>query len=332
MSVGPVEYVILGFPGNQFTGQIVPELAKLIDSGLVRIIDLTFIMKMPPATWRWSSTTLFEELAAFAGLDAEVGGILTDEDVALRRSEPRAEHLSSADHLGGHLGGPVRRSSAQCERRDPRGRTNPARDHRRGNGRPGRRPRLRSANPHHSRRMALRRRRQHNRRRLTCRSDDVDPLREWRRPRSWPGPQPTWEPSPRSGAPRPTRARPRPRPRLPPLQRMNPPRRKPPHPKPPRARRSNRSSSLPPSGPGHPYRGGVRRLEGKDPGDLTAQPVHTGRRVPAGAGPLRQCPVPRPAGLIRPAGLGLRLPPRNRKPGTIPRALVHSGPPEHRYS
>ena len=45
MSIGPVEYVILGFPGNQFTGQIVPELAKLIDSGLVRIIDLTFIMK-----------------------------------------------------------------------------------------------------------------------------------------------------------------------------------------------------------------------------------------------------------------------------------------------
>ena len=37
---------------------------------------------MPPAVWRWSSTTLFEELAAFAGLDAEVGGILTDDDIA----------------------------------------------------------------------------------------------------------------------------------------------------------------------------------------------------------------------------------------------------------
>ena len=34
---------------------------------------------------------------------------------------------------------------------------------------------------------------------------------------------------------------------LPPLQRMNPPHRKPPRPKPPRARRSSRSSSLPPS-------------------------------------------------------------------------------------
>ena len=51
---------------------------------------------------------------------------------------------------------------------------------------------------------------------MTCRCDDVDPSHEWRRPRSWPGPQPTWEPSPRSGAPRP----PSPRlPRLPLLQR-----------------------------------------------------------------------------------------------------------------
>ena len=43
MSIGPVEYIILGFPGNKFTGQIVPELAKLIDGGLIRIFDLTFI-------------------------------------------------------------------------------------------------------------------------------------------------------------------------------------------------------------------------------------------------------------------------------------------------
>ena len=37
---------------------------------------------MPPAVWTWSSTNAVEELAAFAGLDAEVGGILTDEDIA----------------------------------------------------------------------------------------------------------------------------------------------------------------------------------------------------------------------------------------------------------
>jgi len=82
MSIGPVEYLILGFPGNQFTGQIVPELAKLIDGGLVRIIDLTFIMKDATGDVTVVEFDAVEELAAFAGLDAEVGGILTDEDVA----------------------------------------------------------------------------------------------------------------------------------------------------------------------------------------------------------------------------------------------------------
>ena len=82
MDIGPVEYLILGFPGNMFTGQIVPELAKLIDGGLVRIIDLTFITKDAAGHVDVVEYDAVEELAAFAGLDAEVGGLLTDEDVA----------------------------------------------------------------------------------------------------------------------------------------------------------------------------------------------------------------------------------------------------------
>ena len=82
MSIGPVEYLILGFPGNNFTGEIVPELAKLIDSGLVRIIDLIFISKDADGDVTVVEYDAVEELAAFAGLDAEIGGLLTDEDVA----------------------------------------------------------------------------------------------------------------------------------------------------------------------------------------------------------------------------------------------------------
>ena len=82
MTIGPVEYLILGFPGNKFTGEIVPELAKLIESRLVRIIDLTFISKDAAGGVQVVEYDAVEELAAFVGLDAEVGGILTDEDVA----------------------------------------------------------------------------------------------------------------------------------------------------------------------------------------------------------------------------------------------------------
>jgi len=82
MDIGPVEYIIIGFPGNKFTGEIVPELAKLLDSGLIRIIDLTFISKDAAGHVQVVEYDAVEELAAFAGLDAEVGGILSDEDVA----------------------------------------------------------------------------------------------------------------------------------------------------------------------------------------------------------------------------------------------------------
>jgi hypothetical protein len=45
MSIGPVEYMIVAFPGNKFKGEIVPALKELVDAGTIRIIDLAFVMK-----------------------------------------------------------------------------------------------------------------------------------------------------------------------------------------------------------------------------------------------------------------------------------------------
>ncbi len=45
MTYGPIEFVVLKFPGNQFSGEIVPALQELIDTGIVRIIDLLFVLK-----------------------------------------------------------------------------------------------------------------------------------------------------------------------------------------------------------------------------------------------------------------------------------------------
>jgi hypothetical protein len=33
MTIGPVEYIIVGFPGNKFTGNIAPELKALVEPG-----------------------------------------------------------------------------------------------------------------------------------------------------------------------------------------------------------------------------------------------------------------------------------------------------------
>jgi hypothetical protein len=45
MGSGPVDIVILGFPGNKFTGRIAPALMDLVDSGTIRVLDLLFVTK-----------------------------------------------------------------------------------------------------------------------------------------------------------------------------------------------------------------------------------------------------------------------------------------------
>jgi uncharacterized membrane protein len=43
--IGPVEYLIVAFPGNRFRGEIAPALADLVESGTIRIIDIAFVAK-----------------------------------------------------------------------------------------------------------------------------------------------------------------------------------------------------------------------------------------------------------------------------------------------
>ncbi|MCX6701217.1 MAG: DUF6325 family protein [Methanomicrobiales archaeon] len=43
--MGPVDYVVVRFPGNKFSGEIVPELARLEQNKTIRIIDIAFVMK-----------------------------------------------------------------------------------------------------------------------------------------------------------------------------------------------------------------------------------------------------------------------------------------------
>jgi uncharacterized membrane protein len=82
MAIGPVEYIILGFPGNDFTGDIAPALSKLIESKTIRLLDLLFVGKDATGDVLVIEFDELEELAAFGGLEGEVGGIISDEDVA----------------------------------------------------------------------------------------------------------------------------------------------------------------------------------------------------------------------------------------------------------
>ncbi len=45
MEHGPVEIIVVEFPEGRFTGQIIPELAALVDAGTIAIIDGVFVRR-----------------------------------------------------------------------------------------------------------------------------------------------------------------------------------------------------------------------------------------------------------------------------------------------
>ena len=45
MSLGPIELLVVKFPGNKFTGEVAPALKDLVEGGLIRVIDILFVHK-----------------------------------------------------------------------------------------------------------------------------------------------------------------------------------------------------------------------------------------------------------------------------------------------
>ncbi len=81
MTIGPVEYLVLGFPGNQFTGAVAPALAELSSNGTIRILDLVFIAKDADGNVVAVELEDHEEAEAFAGLNGEIGGLVSQDDI-----------------------------------------------------------------------------------------------------------------------------------------------------------------------------------------------------------------------------------------------------------
>ena len=83
VGVGPVDYVLIEFPGSQFNGQIAPNLVELVHGGTIRLLDLVFVHKTPDGDVE--SLELSDVAPAEAGdlADVDVGyaGLLADEDV-----------------------------------------------------------------------------------------------------------------------------------------------------------------------------------------------------------------------------------------------------------
>jgi uncharacterized membrane protein len=82
VELAPVEYIVIDFPGNQFKGEIAPAIAGLVERGQVRIIDLVFVKKDLDGSVAYFEFDDLEETATFGYIDTEVGGVISDEDIA----------------------------------------------------------------------------------------------------------------------------------------------------------------------------------------------------------------------------------------------------------
>lgn len=45
--MGPIDYLVIEFPGSRMRGEGFPLLVDLVDRGIIRILDLLFIRKLP---------------------------------------------------------------------------------------------------------------------------------------------------------------------------------------------------------------------------------------------------------------------------------------------
>lgn len=79
--LAPVEYMVIDFPGNRFTGDIAPAIAELVDRGVVRILDLVFVKKNEDGSVTSFEFDQLDEVEAFAAIDGDAEGMLSDSDV-----------------------------------------------------------------------------------------------------------------------------------------------------------------------------------------------------------------------------------------------------------
>ena len=81
--MGPIDYILVEWPNNEPTGEAIPYLVDLVDSGLIRILDLAFIMKNEDGSvTEMEISDLGGESESFTVFEGASSGILDESDHA----------------------------------------------------------------------------------------------------------------------------------------------------------------------------------------------------------------------------------------------------------
>jgi len=81
--IGPIDYLVVEWTGKQPTGEAVPHLLELVDSGLIRLLDLAFIAKDEDgAVVELEISELGTKIEGFKELEGASSGLISTEDQA----------------------------------------------------------------------------------------------------------------------------------------------------------------------------------------------------------------------------------------------------------
>jgi hypothetical protein len=81
IEMGPIDYVLVEWTGKQPEGEIAPYLVDLVDRGLIRILDLAFLMKDEDgAITALEIADVGGEVVELAVFEGASSGLLSDED------------------------------------------------------------------------------------------------------------------------------------------------------------------------------------------------------------------------------------------------------------
>ncbi|MEU3062825.1 DUF6325 family protein [Streptomyces subrutilus] len=80
--MGPVDYLVVEFPGNRMTGEALPLLVDLAEQGTIRILDLRFVRKDADGSiTALEFTGLDEDTAALTVFDGASSELLGEDDL-----------------------------------------------------------------------------------------------------------------------------------------------------------------------------------------------------------------------------------------------------------
>jgi Family of unknown function (DUF6325) len=81
--LGPVDWIVVEFPGSKFNGKIAPALADLVQRGLIRVLDLLILKKDEDGTLEAFEIGDLDdtELGELRAYERELAMLLSEDDV-----------------------------------------------------------------------------------------------------------------------------------------------------------------------------------------------------------------------------------------------------------